>query len=109
MSYLTQMLGLGVQNFLSAASGMAVLSRSSAASCAARRARSATSTSTSRAARSTSCCRLSLLLALVLMSQGVVQNFSAYKTVELVEPVTIEVPVRRMPRARRWSMPPAIR
>ena len=25
MSYLTQMLGLGVQNFLSAASGMAVL------------------------------------------------------------------------------------
>ena len=32
---------------------------------------------------------LSLLLAVVLMSQGVVQSFSAYKTVDLVEPVTV--------------------
>ena len=58
MSYLTQMAGLAVQNFVSAAVGMAVLAavvrgiarRSSAA-------RSATSGSTSTARSSTSCCR----------------------------------------------------
>lgn len=54
MSYLTQMLALGVQNFVSAASGMAVL----VAGCRAKvPRRSATSGSISRAARSTSCCR----------------------------------------------------
>ncbi len=37
---------------------------------------------------------LSLLLALALVSQGVVQNFSAYQTVQLVEPVTIQTPVK---------------
>jgi K+-transporting ATPase A subunit len=43
MSYLTQMLGLTVQNFVSAAGGMAVLVALIAASPAARRRRSATS------------------------------------------------------------------
>ena len=34
---------------------------------------------------------LSLVLAVVLVSQGVVQSFDAYRTVELVEPVTVQV------------------
>jgi K+-transporting ATPase ATPase A chain len=37
---------------------------------------------------------LSLLLAVILMSQGVVQSFSAYGTVDLVEPVTVATPVK---------------
>ena len=37
-------------------------------------------------ARSTSCCRSSLVLALVLVSQGVVQTFSSYQTATLVQP-----------------------
>ena len=57
MSYLTQMAGLAVQNFVSAAVGIAVLAAVSAGSRAARRTRSATSGSTSTARSSTSCCR----------------------------------------------------
>ena len=45
-----------------------------------------------RARRSTSCCRLSLVLALVLVSQGVVQTFDKYATVTLVQPVTYDAP-----------------
>jgi K+-transporting ATPase ATPase A chain len=37
---------------------------------------------------------LSLVLAIVLMSQGVVQTFSPYRTASLVEPVTVEMPVK---------------
>ncbi len=58
MSYLTQMLGLSVQNFVSAATGMAVLValiRGLARAQTGRR--SATSGSISRARRCTSCCR----------------------------------------------------
>jgi K+-transporting ATPase ATPase A chain len=36
---------------------------------------------------------LSLLLALVLVSQGVVQSFAPYRTVQLLEPMTIQAPV----------------
>ncbi len=57
MSYLTQMLGLAVQNFLSAASGMAVLVALIRGFARRQVARSATSGSISRAARCTSCCR----------------------------------------------------
>ena len=37
---------------------------------------------------------LSLVLAIVLMSQGVVQSLAPYQTAQLLEPVTIEVPVK---------------
>ena len=77
-AYLTQMLGLDVQNFVSAATGMAVLVALIRGFARAPRRRSATSGSTSRAARSTSCCRCRSSLALVLVSQGVVQTFDAY-------------------------------
>ena len=57
MSYLTQMLGLGVQNFLSAASGMAVLVALIRGFKRRQSGKSETSGSISPAARSISCCR----------------------------------------------------
>ena len=93
MSYLTQMLGLAVQNFLSAATGMAVvvaLIRGFA-----RRQASAIGNFWVDFTRSTLyiLLPLSLLLALVLISQGVVQSFAPYRSVALLEPVTAEMPV----------------
>ena len=76
MSYLTQMAGLAVQNFVSAAVGMAVavalirgLVRRRSAT------RSATSGSTSPARSCGSCCRSRSSSALFFVRQGVVQNF----------------------------------
>jgi potassium-transporting ATPase potassium-binding subunit len=57
MSYLTQMLGLAVQNFVSAASGMAVLVAVIRGFARRRATEIGTSTSTSHAARCTSFCR----------------------------------------------------
>jgi potassium-transporting ATPase potassium-binding subunit len=78
LSYLTQMAGLGVQNFVSAATGMAVVI-------------ALTRGLISRSGRELGnfwvdlvrgalyiLLPLSLVLALVLVSQGVVQNFNAY-------------------------------
>lgn len=86
MSYLTQMLGLGVQNFLSAAAGMAVL-------VALIRGFTRHHTPTignfwSDLVRGTLyiLLPLSLLLAVVLVSQGVVQTLSPYREVALLEP-----------------------
>ena len=94
MSYLTQMLGLGVQNFFSAASGMAVLI--ALIRGFARRQAKTIGNFWVDLTRSTVyiLLPLSLLLAVVLMSQGVVQTFAPYKSVELVEPVTADVPVK---------------
>ncbi len=94
MSYFTQMLALSVQNFVSAASGMAVLI-ALIRGFARRQARQIGNFYVDMT-RSTLyvLLPLSLILALVLVSQGVVQNFSAYRTVDLVEPVTIQVPAK---------------
>jgi K+-transporting ATPase ATPase A chain len=87
MSYLTQMLGLAVQNFVSAACGMAVLvalvrglSRRSAATVG---------NFWVDLTRSTVyiLLPLSAILAVVLVSQGVAQNFSVYQVATLVDPV----------------------
>jgi len=92
MSYLTQALGLAVQNFLSAASGMAVLV------ALVRGFARTQSTSLGNfwvdVTRSTLYVLLPLatLLAIFLVGQGVVQSFAPYRSVALVEPVTIEVP-----------------
>ena len=85
MSYLTQMLGLAVQNFVSAASGMAVLV--AVIRGFARRRANEIGNFYVDLTRSTLyiLLPLSLLLAVILMSQGVVQSFSAYKSVDLVE------------------------
>jgi K+-transporting ATPase ATPase A chain len=93
MSYLTQMAGLAVQNFLSAASGIVV-----AIALIRGFARQSTGTIGNVWAdltRSTLyiLLPLSLVLALVLVGQGVVQNFSAYKDVTTIEKQTQTLPM----------------
>jgi K+-transporting ATPase ATPase A chain len=93
MSYLSQMLGLGVQNFLSAATGMAVLIALTRGF--ARKQASGIGNFWADLTRSTVyiLLPLSLLLACALVSQGVVQTFQPYKTVDLVQaPLEFEQP-----------------
>ncbi|MFI3157572.1 MAG: potassium-transporting ATPase subunit KdpA [Methylococcaceae bacterium] len=88
MSYLTQMLGLGVQNFLSAATGMAVLV---ALIRGFQRAHAdGIGNFWADLTRGTLyiLLPLSFLIALVLVGQGVVQTFKPYQTVPLVEQVS---------------------
>ncbi len=88
MSYLTQMLGLTVQNFVSAAGGMAVLALFIRG--LARHSTKYLGNFWVDLTRSTLyiLVPLSIVVALVLVSQGVVQNFSEYKTASLVEATT---------------------
>jgi K+-transporting ATPase ATPase A chain len=81
LSYLAQMLGLAVQNFLSAATGMAVLV--ALIRGFARRSAETIGNFWVDLTRSTLyiLLPLSLVLSLVLVSQGVVQNFRPYQTV----------------------------
>ncbi len=88
MSYLTQMAGLAVQNFMSAASGIVVavaLIRGFA-----RHSASTIGNIWADLTRSTLYILLpiSVVLALLLVGQGVVQNFSVYKDVTTVEQQT---------------------
>lgn len=86
MSYLTQMLGLSVQNFVSAATGMAVLV--ALVRGFVRREASTIGNFWVDLTRSTLyiLLPLSFVLAVLLVSQGVVQNFQPYRTVELIDP-----------------------
>ena len=92
MSVLTQMFGLAVQNFVSAASGMAVLV--ALIRGIVRRTTATIGNFWADLVRSTLyiLLPLSLLLALALVSQGVVQTFSPYKKVPLVEPTVVDQP-----------------
>ncbi|HXM80833.1 MAG TPA: potassium-transporting ATPase subunit KdpA [Burkholderiales bacterium] len=93
MSYLTQMLGLGVQNFFSAATGMAVLIALTRGF--ARKQTQGIGNVWADLTRTTLyiLLPLSLLLAGVLVTQGVVQTFEPYKTVDLVQqPLEFEQP-----------------
>ncbi|MDB6059966.1 MAG: transporting ATPase, subunit [Verrucomicrobiaceae bacterium] len=92
MSYLTQMLALTVQNFLSAATGIAVVialirgfARHSVASIG---------NAWADITRATLfiLLPLALLLALIFIAQGAIQNFSAYKNVTTLEATTFETP-----------------
>jgi potassium-transporting ATPase potassium-binding subunit len=92
MSYLTQMAGLAVQNFLSAATGIVVviaLVRGFARHTAQHIGNFWTDVT-----RATLyiLLPLSVLLALLLAGQGVVQNFSAYKNVPTVETLAYQAP-----------------
>jgi K+-transporting ATPase ATPase A chain len=92
MSYLTQMVALTGQNFLSAATGMAVafaLVRGFSA-----RSSKSIGNFWVDITRSTLyvLLPLSLLFSVFLMGQGVVQNFSAYQEVQLIDPVTYASP-----------------
>jgi K+-transporting ATPase ATPase A chain len=86
MSYLTQMLGLAVQNFLSAATGIAVLV--AVIRGFTRRSAQGLGNFWVDMVRSTLyvLLPLSLLLSLLLVSQGVVQNFKSYVDVAVVQP-----------------------
>ena len=90
LSYLTQMLGLTVQNFLSAATGMATLV--ALIRGFARRNTNLIGNFWVDLTRSTLyiLMPLSLILALALVGQGVVQTFSAYQTIPLVEVIHYE-------------------
>jgi K+-transporting ATPase ATPase A chain len=92
MSYLTQMAGLAVQNFLSAASGIVVaivLIRGLA-----RHSVSTIGNVWADLTRATLyvLLPLAMVLALALASQGVIQNFSPYREVTTVEPLTYQQP-----------------
>ncbi len=92
MSYLTQMAGLAVQNFLSAASGIVVaiaLIRGLA-----RRNTSSIGNCWVDLTRATLyvLLPLSTVIALLLVSQGVVQNFSPYKDVTTIETLQYQQP-----------------
>jgi potassium-transporting ATPase potassium-binding subunit len=92
LGYLAQMAGLAVQNFLSAATGIAV-----AIALIRGFARHGMKTIGNFWVDLTRCTLylllpLSLVLAIVLASQGVVQNFAAYKAVATVETLTYQNP-----------------
>lgn len=93
MSYLTQMLALGVQNFLSAATGMAVL-------IALARGLTRPTCATignfhSDVIRTTLyiLLPLSLIFAIVLVGQGVVQSFEPYQTATTLEGAKSMIPL----------------
>jgi potassium-transporting ATPase potassium-binding subunit len=92
MSYFTQMIALAVQNFFSAASGLAVafaLMRGFA-----RRSSQGIGSFWVDLTRGTLyvLLPLSLLLAIIFMGQGVIQNFDAYKDVSPLESLTYTQP-----------------
>jgi K+-transporting ATPase ATPase A chain len=93
MSYLTQALGLSVQNFLSAATGIAVLI--AVVRGFSRRAAAAVGNFWVDVTRATLYVLLpfSLLLALLLVSQGVVQNLAAYVDVTTLQHGTQTLPM----------------
>lgn len=92
MAYLTQMLGLAVQNFLSAATGIAVvfaLIRGFAA-----RSTAVIGNFWVDVTRITAwlLLPLSMVFAIFLVGQGVIQNFDGYKDVTTLETTTFQIP-----------------
>jgi K+-transporting ATPase ATPase A chain len=85
LSYLTQMLGLAVQNFVSAASGMAILA--ALVRALARKQATGIGNFWVDLTRTTLyiLLPLSLVFAVFLVSQGVVQTFSEYHSVSLLQ------------------------
>jgi K+-transporting ATPase ATPase A chain len=93
LSYLTQMLGLTVQNFVSAATGMAIL----VALIRGLVRRNAQTIGNFWVDLTRSLLYillpLSLVWSFILVSQGVVQTFSEYTVASLTQPVTYDEPV----------------
>ena len=93
LSYLTQMLGMTVQNFVSAATGMAIL----VALIRGLVRRNAQTIGNFWVDLTRSMLYillpLSLVWSLILVSQGVVQTFSEYTVASLTQPVTYDKPV----------------
>jgi potassium-transporting ATPase potassium-binding subunit len=93
MSYLTQMLALTVQNFVSAATGMAVLVALIRGFT--RRTAQTIGNFWVDLTRSTIyiLLPLSIVVALILVSQGVVQTFKPYPTAAVLQPIDYDEPV----------------
>jgi len=93
MSYLTQMVGLTVQNFASAAAGMAVLV--ALIRGFARRSAETIGNFWVDLTRTTLyiLLPLSFVFALVLVSEGVVQTFGSYAKVTVVQPTSYDEPI----------------
>jgi K+-transporting ATPase ATPase A chain len=93
MSYLTQMLGLTVQNFVSAAAGMATLAAFIRGF--ARRSARTIGNFWVDLTRTTLyiLLPLSFVVALILVSQGVVQTFKPYATATVLQPTEYDEPV----------------
>ena len=93
LSYLTQMMGLTVQNFVSAATGMAIL----VALIRGLARKNAATIGNFWVDMTRSILYillpLSIVLSLVLVSQGVLQTFGAYRSVPLTQTLTYDKPV----------------
>ncbi len=89
MSYLTQMLGFTVQNFLSAATGIAVLFALIRGFIKVKENGIGSFWTDLTRIVLYILLPLSLITAILLTSQGVVQNFNSYDKVDLLQPVTL--------------------
>jgi K+-transporting ATPase ATPase A chain len=94
MSYLTQMLGLTVQNFFSAATGIAVAFALARGFARRGDGKGVVGNFWADITRITLwlLLPLSFVLAVFFAGQGVIQNFDAYKTVNTVEPTAFQQP-----------------
>lgn len=90
LSYLTQMLGLNVQNFVSAATGIAVLFALIRGFVKIKQKGIGNFYKDMVKIVLYVLLPLSLIMAVLLVSQGVPQNFKAYDEVELLQPIEVE-------------------
>lgn len=90
LSYFTQMMGLTVQNFVSAAVGIAVLFAVIRGFIRTKENGIGNFWADFTRALLYVLIPMSLIVSVFLVSQGVVQNFKTYDTVQLVEPITLE-------------------
>lgn len=90
LSYFTQMIALTVQNFFSAAVGIAVLFALIRGLIRAKQKGIGNFWTDLVRTILYVLIPLSIVLSLVLVSQGVVQNFKSYETVSLLEPITLD-------------------
>ncbi len=90
LSYFTQMLGLTVQNFVSAAVGISVLFAVIRGFVKTKQDGIGNFWTDFTRIILYILIPMSLVLSVLLVSQGVVQNLESYKTVTLVEPITLE-------------------
>lgn len=90
LSYLTQTLGLTVQNFVSAAIGIAVLFALIRGFTKVKEKTIGNFWVDTTRSIVHVLMPLSIVVSLLIASQGVVQNFSEYKEVDLLQPITLE-------------------
>lgn len=105
MSYLTQMLGLTVQNFVFAATGMAVLIAFIRG--IARRGADTIGNFWVDLTRGTFYILLpfAIVVGLILVSQGTVQNLMAYQPAQLIQPLPMAMVTVSPSNYWRWGQP----